>query len=394
MNHDKIKKLLPLYVDNGLEPEEKKLVTEHLKKCQECRQLLNKYRENYTFLSNMKKEEPPADMVQNIISKTRKQKNSSLEDNNTNNSLIKRLKDFFTFPVKIPAGIIGVATVIILLLLTGIPETIYKNETNKIPDEELQYFNKTEQESIPPSPDTVQYKNLTRSDTAQNQNITSDMLDNRKIIETANLIIEVKDIKNIDQFINTVINNYNGYISNSRSWINNKKRHYSEYRLKIPAASFNKALTAIKTVEKGELISDSVSARDVTEDYMDLEIRLKNLKSQEEKYRQLLDKAANVEEILKIENELNRLRTEIERYQGRKKYLDNQINYSTITVEFRQPEPISSGTSGIIKTIRNALNTMLEQFYQIIILTGTLIPYLILVILVYFIYKKIIRRQR
>jgi seryl-tRNA synthetase len=121
---------------------------------------------------------------------------------------------------------------------------------------------------------------------------------------------------------------------------------------------------------------------------MDLDIRLKNLSVQEERYRQLLNKATEMEEILKIENELNRMRTEIERLQGRQKRLDQQINYSTITAEFRQPEPIISGTPDIIRAIRNAINRMVDQFYQIIILIGTVIPYLLLLVIGYLIYRK------
>ena len=396
MKHKKIKELLPLYIDNGLTDQEKNLVKEHLQNCKDCQKELKEYKENYTLLSSLK-EKAPSGFTQSIIEKVGDEMKN--KDNKNNDiTLFERIKKFFVLPVKIPAGLIGLAAIILLVFISGLSGTLFNNNylsnqnqiREELADEDLGFYSNRMAETAPQS-------EMKLAGSEQRQNI---MLDNntdmveieRKIIQRANLSIEVKNIDQINDKITNLIENYNGYISDSRNWTNQDKQKFYWFQLRIPVDNFNPVLSELNSEDFGQVISRSMSGQDVTEEYMDLDIRLKNLKSQEERYRELLDKADKVEEILKIENELNRVRTEIERLQGRQNYLDNQIAYSTITVEFRQPEPLSSGTPGIIKAVRSAVNTMVKQIYQIIILIGTIIPYIILLSLIYLIYKKSIHR--
>ena len=214
----------------------------------------------------------------------------------------------------------------------------------------------------------------------------------QKLIKRANLVIEKSNIDEVDQLLLNLVERQQGYISNSRNWLNSNKQKHFWFEIRVPVANFNLLVEELSSKEYGQVISRSITTQDVTEEYMDLETRLKNLLAQEERYRSLLDIANEVEEILKIENELNRIRTEVEILQGRKNYLDNQISFSTITVEFRQPEPISSGSPGIVRAIRNAISQMIEQFYKIIVFIGTIIPYLLLILILYLFYRG--RRQK
>ncbi|MFW5992014.1 MAG: DUF4349 domain-containing protein [Halanaerobiaceae bacterium] len=228
--------------------------------------------------------------------------------------------------------------------------------------------------------------NLMKAPAADNDNNSESM--EQKIIKTANLTIESRKIDTVHNLMINFTEKHGGYISSSRSWINHDDLRFDRYQLKVPAENFNYMLEDLTKKEVGNIISRSISGRDVTEEYLDLETRLENLSLQEERYRQLLEKTDDVEDILKVENELNRIRTEIERLKGRKKYLDNRIDYSTITVEFREPVPLGSASPGIIRTLKNAVQQMVAHFYRLIILTGTLIPYLALILIVYLIYRK------
>jgi len=402
MKHKKIKELLPLYIDdsdNGLTDNEKNLIKEHLKDCPECQKELNEYQENYSFLTSLE-EKAPDGFKESILEKVGGEMKNNNVNENKDLTILERIKGYFTLPVRIPAGLIGLTAIIALVLITGIPGSLINNnlQDNQYELQEQSYGYQTQDisfnnRSSQPAP-LADMKSANEQGQSPNMLTSSpDMAEvERKIIMRANLSIEIKNIDVVDSRITKLIENYNGYISDSSSWVNQNKQKFYHYQLRIPADNFNQFLSELDSDNFGQVLSRSVSAQDVTEEYMDLDIRLRNLLAQEERYRELLHKAEEVEEILQIEKELTRVRTDIERLQGRQKYLDNQINYSTITVDFRQPEPISSGTPGIIKALRNALNTMVKHIYQIINLIGTLIPYLFLLLLIYFIYKRLNRR--
>jgi Domain of unknown function (DUF4349) len=103
--------------------------------------------------------------------------------------------------------------------------------------------------------------------------------------------------------------------------------------IRVPAAKFDDLL---KRIEKlGDVLHRNVAAEDVTEQFMDIEVRLKNARAVRDRLQALLDKATKVEESLEIEKELTRVGTEIETLEGKLKYLRDRVTFSTITVSFR-----------------------------------------------------------
>ena len=104
--------------------------------------------------------------------------------------------------------------------------------------------------------------------------------------------------------------------------------------IRVPAERFDEALAAIDKL--GIVTEKDITAGDVTEEYVDLEIRLKNARALLEKLRSLLDMAQNVKEVLAVERELTRIRTEIEKLEGKLNRLTNRIAYATISVAFTE----------------------------------------------------------
>lgn len=103
--------------------------------------------------------------------------------------------------------------------------------------------------------------------------------------------------------------------------------------IRVPAEKFEDLL---KRIEKlGDVLHRNVVAEDVTEQYMDAEVRLKNARAVRDRLQELLAKANKVEDSLAIEKELTRVGTEIETLEGKLKYLRDRARYSTITVSFR-----------------------------------------------------------
>jgi hypothetical protein len=85
----------------------------------------------------------------------------------------------------------------------------------------------------------------------------------------------------------------------------------------------------------GDVVARNVTAEDVTEEFFDLDVRLKSSRAVRDRLEQLLQKATKVEDSVLIERELTRVVGEIERIEGRMKFLRDRASYSTITVDFR-----------------------------------------------------------
>lgn len=125
------------------------------------------------------------------------------------------------------------------------------------------------------------------------------------IVKELNAYYEVEDLQNNDQKIS-----YN-------------------LKIRIPSDNFEKLINAIET-GKDEITSKSIQARDVTEEYVDIETRLINKRGYLKRYQELLTRAKSVEDVLAIEENIRTLEEEIESKVGRLKYLSDQIAFSTL----------------------------------------------------------------
>lgn len=162
-------------------------------------------------------------------------------------------------------------------------------------------------------------------------NIPSEVIE-QKIIKTSFLRFEADDLDKTYHKIVQAVKANKGFIQddNSNKTYNTITRKLT---IRIPTSNFQ---TAIDSISKNVSYFDSkrISAKDVTEEFIDLEARLKAKQTLEKRYLELLDKAKNVKEILEIERELSNIREEIEAKQGRLKYLQNKVALSTIDIEF------------------------------------------------------------
>lgn len=102
--------------------------------------------------------------------------------------------------------------------------------------------------------------------------------------------------------------------------------------VRLPAASFDEVFTLLRG--KGRVLDEKREANDVTEEFVDLGIRIDTARKARERLLEVLQKAEKVEDILKVEAELRRLTEEIERMEGRKKFLADQVAMATLAVAF------------------------------------------------------------
>jgi hypothetical protein len=106
--------------------------------------------------------------------------------------------------------------------------------------------------------------------------------------------------------------------------------------VRVPAKAFRTALAGVGKL--GDVLHREESVQDVTDEFYDLQVRLKNAHAMRNRLAKLLEQATNVEEALMVEKELGRITEQIERFEGKLKLLKELIAFSTITVEFK-PRP-------------------------------------------------------
>ena len=156
---------------------------------------------------------------------------------------------------------------------------------------------------------------------------------NRMIIRTANIDMESEDPERVVNEIMLIADSLGGYVESMG--VHKDGRISANIVVRVPEKSFFDALARIRRL--GNILREEVSGKDVTEQYIDLEARLRNLKAEEDWLLKAMDKARNVQELMIIERELWRIRGEIERIQGQLKYLQRRVEYSTIMVHVTQP---------------------------------------------------------
>jgi hypothetical protein len=110
------------------------------------------------------------------------------------------------------------------------------------------------------------------------------------------------------------------------------RRDDNAITIRVPASRFDEAVKRLEKV--GDILHRNVTAEDVTEEFRDLEVRLKSAHAVQARLTDLLAKAQKVEESVMIERELDRVTGEIDRIEGRMKFLRDKATFSTITVTF------------------------------------------------------------
>jgi len=156
----------------------------------------------------------------------------------------------------------------------------------------------------------------------------------RMIVRTGNLALVVDDVADAINRITGIAEGFTGYVVSSNSW-REGERLVGNISVRVPAERFGDAMSAFRGLAV-DVMSESTSSRDVTEEYTDLESKLTNLEASEAQLLKLMDKAEKVEDILDIQKELARTRGEIEQTRGRMQYLERTAETSLIEVHLQQ----------------------------------------------------------
>jgi len=155
----------------------------------------------------------------------------------------------------------------------------------------------------------------------------------RMVIYTAQMSLEVEDVDVAVNQIRSIAEGVGGFLQSVS--VSGKERKTGSITIRVPQEEFYNVMQLIEGI--GEVTRKSVSGEDVTEQYIDLEARLKNAEREEARLLAILGNATEVSDILMVEKELMRVRETIEQLTGQLQYLERRVAYSTIYVYLEEP---------------------------------------------------------
>lgn len=224
----------------------------------------------------------------------------------------------------------------------------------------------------------------------------------RKIIYNAYLHIQIKDYqKSLDQIIENV-EKYNGYVVDSMMSQNHDQDNlYGEITVRVPQDKFRDFLAL---VEEGssKVIDRSITGQDVTEEYVDLQSRLKSKRVVESRLLTFMEEATKTEDLLAISKDLATVQEEIETIVGRMNYLQNQADLATVTISLEEKN-VKVGTIGNDQLntwektkdqFKKSINFLIATFSSLVVLLVGNLPILILISIITFAIVFIIKRKK
>jgi hypothetical protein len=210
----------------------------------------------------------------------------------------------------------------------------------------------------------------------------------RKVIKIGSLALTVDDPVVALTDARRIAEQHGGYLLTSS---NSAPAHADEdavnvsVSLKVRADRFDAALSELRRLGSGTG-SESIESKDVSEEYVDADARLRTQKRVEEQYLTLLKDAKNVTETLEVHKQLTLVRTEIERLEGKLRLLEHQVRLSTINVTLEKKRPLLSISGGRFgRAVRQAGVDAVNVGAAIVVFTiratGVFIPFAVLLLL-------------
>jgi hypothetical protein len=184
------------------------------------------------------------------------------------------------------------------------------------------------EEAVPTAPSAPKGEEASRTETTE---ITQD----RMIVRTGDMSLVVKDVINARDDIARLAARFDGYVVSSSIW-GEEEEMRGQISIRVVDEKFEQALTELGALAV-RVKSESTSSQDVTQEYTDLESRLRNAEATEQQYLALLEKATDVQDILSIYQSLSQVRQEIEQIKGQMQYLERTASMSLINV-YLEPE--------------------------------------------------------
>lgn len=204
----------------------------------------------------------------------------------------------------------------------------------------------------------------------------------RRIVKKASLELEVNSLGDAQAEASRLAEREGGFVASTERHAVAEEGARSDgavtLTLRVPAAHFGSALEGLRRLGTGTG-SERITTEDVSEEYIDLDARIHNQRELEAQFLEILKRAGKVEDALNVQREIASVRTEIERMEGRRRFLEHETELSTIAVVLAPSRPLVSASfsdfsSAVVRAASDSVNLGAGIVTVTIRALGVLVP--------------------
>lgn len=215
----------------------------------------------------------------------------------------------------------------------------------------------------------------------------------KKIIKNGEMTVQVGDIKKAQTQINNIIKDNKAYIQ-KEEYHNTDTEDQLNITVRVPHRSFDPLINSFSN-GIGSVVSKKIDSDDVTEEYTNVSIKLDNKKIYLEKYRDMLKSAKTTKDMLEIQEKIRELEDEIDVSEGRLRFIDDRVNYSTLLLSIYKEKVRSSETSriGFGSRFGDSVTEGWNSFVSFVLGIISLWPFFLLIPVLVFLWRKWKKRK-
>ncbi|MBT9152790.1 MAG: hypothetical protein DDT35_01013 [Firmicutes bacterium] len=207
----------------------------------------------------------------------------------------------------------------------------------------------------------------------------------RKVVTHSQLAVTVPKLDAAQLRVLEIVTALGGYVQ-SANFNSHPENQFWAFIVRIPSDQAAEAMQSFSAL--GTLDSSSTNRQDVTEEFIDLEARLSVMRQEETRLLELLRRANTIDDFLKVESHLTRVRTEIEQTTGRLKFLTHSVDMATLSLRLTPergtvlPKPVGFAGLGarLSAAYRQGQNTVVEIVSGVLVFVTTMLPLLVLIV--------------
>jgi hypothetical protein len=213
-----------------------------------------------------------------------------------------------------------------------------------------------------------------------------------RLIRNADIRVEVPSLEPAIDRVRAVAADQNGTVAGLELRAESGSQRTATVTVRVPETRFDATLAALRAV--GTVRSESVQSQDVTEEYVDLTAKRGSLARQLDQYRRIMENTTGVDQVLKVQEEVERVQIELDRTDGRLRYLESRTDFSRVTLRLEEPAPLAGGA---LPSIAEVLGAGVQGFFGvlagIVIVVIALLPLVLIGGAAWYLYRRY-RRSR
>lgn len=221
---------------------------------------------------------------------------------------------------------------------------------------------------------------------------------NRKIIYNTSIDLVVDNYQEFETRITQLVDEHDGFVSHAETSRRYSDQQSGTWTVRVPVEQYGDFITSVTALGFAE--SRKENAQDVTEEFVDIEARIKNKRELEKRIITMLEeRTGKLADVLEIERELSRVREEIEVMEGRLRYLSDRTSLATITINCREeqryvPDTAPTFTSRISRSWRGSLEALTTAGENLLVAFVAAVPWLMVFGIPVALIAVIVRRHR